>query len=33
VITAAALFFFLLPVFTPLWRRWRGAPQPSSGTA
>jgi putative tricarboxylic transport membrane protein len=33
VITAAALFFFLLPVLTPLWRRWRGAPQPSSGTA
>jgi putative tricarboxylic transport membrane protein len=33
VITAAALFFFLLPVLTPWWRRWRGAPQPSSGTA
>ncbi|MGH7324496.1 MAG: tripartite tricarboxylate transporter permease [Candidatus Rokuibacteriota bacterium] len=27
VITAAAIFFFILPVITPWWRRWRGAPQ------
>jgi putative tricarboxylic transport membrane protein len=33
VITVAALFFFLLPVLTPWWRRWRGAPQPSSDIA
>jgi putative tricarboxylic transport membrane protein len=25
VITAAAVFFFALPVITPWWRRWRGA--------
>jgi putative tricarboxylic transport membrane protein len=33
VITAAALFFFALPVLTPWWRRWRGVPQPSSHAA
>ena len=25
-ITLLAIFFFLLPVITPWWRRWRGAP-------
>jgi len=33
VITAAAVFFFVLPVLTPWWRRWRGLPQPSSDAA
>jgi putative tricarboxylic transport membrane protein len=26
VITAAALFFFILPIITPWWRRLRGLP-------
>jgi putative tricarboxylic transport membrane protein len=29
VITAVAIFFFVLPVLTPWWRRWRGVAQPS----
>jgi len=33
VITAAAVFFFVLPVLTPWWRRRRGLPQPSSHAA
>jgi putative tricarboxylic transport membrane protein len=33
VITAAAIFFFVLPVLTPWWRRWRGVAQPSSSAA
>jgi putative tricarboxylic transport membrane protein len=33
VITAAAVFFFVLPVLTPWWRRRRGLPQPSSDAA
>jgi putative tricarboxylic transport membrane protein len=33
VITAAAIFFFALPVLTPWWRRWRGVAQPSSHAA
>jgi putative tricarboxylic transport membrane protein len=33
VITAAAIFFFVLPVLTPWWRRWRGVAQPSSDAA
>ena len=28
-ITGVALFFFLLPVITPSWRRWRGGPVPA----
>jgi len=28
-ITVVALFFFLLPVITPWWRRWRGGPVPA----
>src|SRR5204862_594371 len=30
VITAAAIFFFVLPVLTPWWRRVRGASVPAS---
>jgi putative tricarboxylic transport membrane protein len=30
-ITALALFFFLLPVLTPWWQRWRGSRVPSLG--
>ena len=33
VITAVAIFFFVLPVLTPWWRRLHGTPQPSSGAA
>jgi putative tricarboxylic transport membrane protein len=33
VITAAAIFFFVLPVLTPWWRRGRGVAQPSSHAA
>jgi putative tricarboxylic transport membrane protein len=33
VLTAAAIFFFVLPVLTPWWRRWRGVAQPSSHAA
>jgi putative tricarboxylic transport membrane protein len=33
VITAVAVFFFVLPVLTPWWRRRRGLPQPSSHAA
>jgi putative tricarboxylic transport membrane protein len=29
-ITAVAIFFFVLPVLTPWWRRLRGAPSPAS---
>jgi putative tricarboxylic transport membrane protein len=32
-ITAVAIFFFVLPVLTPWWRRLHGTPQPSSGAA
>src|SRR2546426_11170105 len=28
-ITAVAIFFFLLPLITPWWRRWRGLPAPA----
>jgi TctA family transporter len=33
LITAVAIFFFLLPVVTPWWQRWRAGrePQPSLG--
>ena len=31
VITAAAVFFFMLPVATPWWRRLRGTPIPAAG--
>ena len=33
VITVAAIFFFVLPVLTPWWRRWRGVAQQSSHAA
>jgi TctA family transporter len=26
VITAAAIFFFIMPIVTPWWRRFRGQP-------
>jgi len=29
VITAAAVFFFVLPILTPGWRRLRGAVMPA----
>src|SRR4029453_13683302 len=32
-ITVAAIFFFVLPLLTPWWRRSRGMPQPSSHAA
>src|SRR4249920_834570 len=30
VITAVAIFFFILPVITPWWRRFRGSPSPAA---
>jgi putative tricarboxylic transport membrane protein len=30
MITALAIFFFLMPVWTPWWRRMRGLPQPAA---
>ena len=32
VITAVALFFFILPVITPWWRRLRGSPEQARTT-
>jgi TctA family transporter len=29
-ITAVAIFFFVLPVVTPWWRRRRGTPRPTT---
>jgi len=29
VITAVAIFFFILPLLTPWWRKMRGLPQQS----
>jgi putative tricarboxylic transport membrane protein len=33
LITALALFFFVLPALTPLWRKWRGLPQHAPASA
>ena len=32
-ITAVALFFFVLPILTPWWRRLRGLPTPGAPSA
>jgi putative tricarboxylic transport membrane protein len=33
LITAVAIFFFVLPVVTPWWRKMRGAPQATAASA